>query len=65
MRCYICNKETDNIDIEPDGKLVSICLQCLKDVKECNKRYEDIEESDIKLLKEKTNGTNCKSVRGR
>lgn len=51
MRCYICNRETDNLRRDPDGKLVSICSVCRKYIYDCNRLYEDITDEDIQLLK--------------
>lgn len=51
MRCYICNKETNNFEKDPDGKWVSICSQCRGQVYETKRIYKDIDEDDIKVLK--------------
>ena len=51
MRCYICNRETDNLKRDPDGRLVSICSVCRKFIYDCNRLYQDITDDDVKLLK--------------
>ena len=51
MRCYICNRETNNLKRDPDGKLVSICSTCRKYIYDCNRLYEDITDDDVKILK--------------
>lgn len=51
MRCYICNKETNNFRKDPDGKYVSICPTCRGIINDYNRRYLDADEDDIKLLK--------------
>lgn len=52
MRCQICNKETNSYRKDPDGKYVSICGQCRSAIYEANRRYEDIEDEDFKILKQ-------------
>lgn len=51
MRCYICNRETNNLRRDPDGKLVSICSTCRKYIYDCNRLYQDITDDDVKILK--------------
>lgn len=51
MHCYICDRETNNLRRDPDGKLVSICHTCLEAIRDCNRKYEDINEEDLKLSK--------------
>lgn len=51
MRCYICNRETQNLKKDPDGKLVCICATCRKYIYDCNRTYQDITDEDIQLLK--------------
>lgn len=52
MRCYICNRETNSFKKDPDGTYVSICAQCRNAIYEMNRRYDDITEDDLILLKE-------------
>lgn len=48
MRCYICNRETDNFGRGPDGKFVSICSSCKSIIRDtARKNYEDIEQQDF------------------
>lgn len=47
MHCYICDKETNNLRKDPDGKLVSICASCRRAINDCNKLYKDIHEDDV------------------
>lgn len=48
MRCYICNRETDNFQKQPDGKYVSICSHCSNIIRDTKrKNYEDIDEQDL------------------
>lgn len=53
MRCYCCDKETDNLRRDPDGTFISICSTCSKIIRDCNRLYEDIDEDelDLKLAK--------------
>lgn len=51
MRCYICNRETDNLRKDPDGKMVSICTVCNCAINDCKYVYQDITDEDIKILK--------------
>jgi NMD protein affecting ribosome stability and mRNA decay len=51
MRCYICNKETNNFEKDPDGKWISICSQCRGHVFETKRIYRDIDEDDLRVLK--------------
>lgn len=48
MRCYICNKETDNFSKQSDGKWASICSECRSIIRDTSrKNYEDIEMQDF------------------
>lgn len=47
MHCYICDRETNNLRRDPDGKLVSICSSCRAAINDCNKLYKDIYEDDV------------------
>lgn len=48
MRCYICNRETDNFSKGPDGKYVSICSECRSIIRDnARKNYEDVERQDF------------------
>lgn len=48
MRCYICNRETDNFSKQPDGKWLSICSNCKNIIRDTKRRnYEDIDERDF------------------
>lgn len=48
MRCYICNRETDNFSRGPDGKFVSICSSCKSIIRDnTRKNYEDIDKQDF------------------
>ena len=51
MRCYICNKETNNFEKDPDGKWISVCSQCRGFVFETKRIYRDIDEEDLRVLK--------------
>ena len=48
MRCYICNRETENFSRGPDGKFVSICSSCKSIIRDnSRKNYEDIDKQDF------------------
>lgn len=48
MRCYICNRETDNFSRGPDGKFVSICSTCKSIIRDnSGKNYEDLDKQDF------------------
>lgn len=48
MRCYICNRETDDFHKDPDGKWRSICSNCKSIIKDAaRKNYEDVDEDDF------------------
>ena len=48
MRCYICNRETDNFKKQPDGKYISICSHCSSIIRDtARKDYEDVMEQDF------------------
>lgn len=49
MHCYICDRETNNFRRDPDGKYVSICSVCRKEIRDCNKLYKDIDEEELDL----------------
>lgn len=51
MRCYICNRETDNLRRDPDGKMTPICTVCYRFINDCKYTYQDITDEDIKILK--------------
>lgn len=51
MRCYICNRETNNLKRDPDGNLTAICAVCYHAINDCKYVYQDITEEDIKILK--------------
>lgn len=48
MRCYICNRETDNFSKGPDGRYISICSSCKSIIRDtARKNYEDVERQDF------------------
>ena len=51
MHCYICDRETNNFRKDPDSKYVSICNVCRAAINDYNRRYLDVDDEDIKLLK--------------
>lgn len=53
MRCYICDRETNDWHQEPDGKWVSLCDKCR--AKSARYSYKNVneEECDMALLRMK------------
>ena len=51
MRWYICNRGTDNLRKDPDGKMTPICTVCNRVINDCKYVYQDITDEDIKILK--------------
>lgn len=49
MRCYICNKETDNFRKDYDGRYVSICTECRRIIRDMVATYEDVEDDVLEI----------------
>lgn len=48
MRCQICNQETENFSKNKyTGKYESICSKCRKEIMDCNRLYDDIDEDVV------------------
>ena len=48
MRCYICNRETEDFHKDPNGKWVSICPKCRNIIRDTQRtNYEDVEMQDF------------------